>query len=204
MKLLEEWDNEPSRVHAIGLHGYQHRRDHDAGGNLQSELGARGQTKISTARNLCVVVGKSDGRKGTRREHRDPDETVAEVGPQQRGNDDGNHDEQAAHGGRAGFFLVSFGSFFADVLPDLKIAEATDNERTHDQRGEEGGKAGERGAEGYVAENAERRNIMLQLDEQQPVEQSASVPLGTFIDLEKHSPRSHGGVEQASATLCLT
>ena len=65
--------------------------------------------------------------------HRDPDEAVAQVGPQQSWDHDGDRDQQAAHGGRAGFFLMSLGAFFADVLADLKFAQAVDDERADDQ-----------------------------------------------------------------------
>ena len=47
--------------------------------------------------------------------------------------------------------------FFANVLADLKFAQPADDQRPNDQRGEQSGQAGERSAEGQVAEDAERR-----------------------------------------------
>ena len=90
----------------------------------------------------------------------DPDKAIAQVGPQQRGDDDGNRNQQAAHGGRACFFLMSLGAFFADVLADLKFAQAVDDHRTNDQSGEQGGQAGEGSAKRQIAENAEWREVM--------------------------------------------
>ena len=84
-------------------------------------LARAGQTEIAAVRHLCVVVGESDGGEGAGGEHGDPDEAIAQIGPQQRGHNDRDDDQQAAHGGRAGFFLVSFRAFFADVLADLEI-----------------------------------------------------------------------------------
>ena len=42
-------------------------------------------------------------------------------------------DQQSAHGRRAGFFLMGLRAFFADVLADLKFAQAADDERSDDQ-----------------------------------------------------------------------
>src|SRR6266404_8003664 len=71
---------------------------------------------------------------------------------------------------------MSLRTFFADVLSNLEVTQPVDHQRPHDERGEQCGKAGERSAERQVTEDAERRKIVLQLHEQQPVEQSASVP----------------------------
>ena len=116
-------------------------------------------------RDLCVVVGESYSGVGAGGEYGDPDEAVAEVGPEQRGDDDRDDDEQSAHGGRAGFFLMRLRAFFADVLADLEIAQAVDNERADNECGEKRREAGKRRAERDVTENAEWRNVMLQLEE---------------------------------------
>src|SRR5215470_18072865 len=165
MKLLEEWNDQLRGVHVVGLHRDQHGSDHDAGGDLQSELGAAGETEVATMRHLGVVVGETDGGVSARGEHRQPNETVAEVSPEQGGNNDRDHDQQAAHGRRACFFLVSFGSFFANELTDLEIAEPSNDERAYDERGEQRSKAGEGGAKSDVPKNAERCNVVLQFQE---------------------------------------
>src|SRR3954462_3828356 len=58
---------------------------------------------------LCVVVGESDGGKRTSGKNSDPHETVAQVGPEKRGHDDRDDDQQSPHGGLAAFFLWAFG-----------------------------------------------------------------------------------------------
>ena len=131
--------------------------DHDAGRDLQAEFGACGQAQIAAVRHLGVIVGESDGGEGAGGEYGNPDEAVAQVRPQQRRNDNRDDDQQSAHGGRARFFLVSLGTLFANVLPDLEFAQTVDDQRTHDQRGEQRGKAGERRAERQIAKNAEWR-----------------------------------------------
>src|ERR1039458_490755 len=70
---------------------------------------------------------------------------------------------------------MSFRTLFANVLSDLEFTQAADDQRAHDQGRKRSREAGECSAEGDVAKDAEWRNRMLQLDEQQPVEQSASV-----------------------------
>ena len=125
-------------------------------------------------RHLRIVICESDGCEGEGGEYGDPDETIAQVGPEQRRDDDGDDDEQASHGWRTGFFLVGFWAFLANVLPDLEITQSADDEWPNNQGGKERGQAGEGGAEGDVAEDAERGNVVLQLQEQQPVEQLAS------------------------------
>src|SRR6202158_593682 len=124
---------------------------------------------------LGVVVGESDGGERTSRKHGNPYEAIAQVRPKQCRDDDCDDNQQPAHGGRTGFLLVSLGALFANELSDLELAQATDDERSYDESGEQGGKTSECRAEGDIAKDAERRNIVLQLDEQQPVEQSASV-----------------------------
>ncbi len=69
---------------------------------------------------------------------------------------------------------MRLGTFFADELADLKFAQAVDDQRAHDQSYKQRGKTGKRSAEREVAKDAEGREVMEQLDEQQPVKQCAS------------------------------
>jgi hypothetical protein len=55
---------------------------------------------------------------------------------------------------------MSFGPFFADVLSDLKFAEAIDHKRTNDESREQCGQTGERGPKSQIAEDAKWREIM--------------------------------------------
>src|ERR1019366_1488429 len=130
--------------------------------------------KIAAMNDLKIVVGKTDGSEGQRGKHGDPDEWIAQVCPEQCRHQDGDGDQQTAHGRRARLSLMSLRTLFADVLPDLEIAQAPDHDRPHDQAGEKGGEAGERCAESQVAKNTEWRKIMEQLQIEQPVKQSAS------------------------------
>src|SRR5581483_7041194 len=139
-----------------------------------AKLGAAGKSQVATMRDLRVVVGESDGGVRAGGKHGDPDKAIAKVRPQQSRHDDCDDDEQAAHGWRARFFLMSFWPLFADILPNLEIAQPPDNEWPNDQSSEERCQTRECSAEGDVTKDAEWRNVMLQLQEQQPIEQSAS------------------------------
>ncbi len=101
----------------------------------------------------------------TQSEHRDPDVRVAEVRPKQGGHDDRDHDEEAAHRGRAGLAEVRFRAFFPDVLPDGQITQLPNEHRTEHNGQKQSRQSRERGAKRIVLENAERRELPEQLFE---------------------------------------
>ena len=68
-----------------------------------------------------VVIGKPDGAECGERKDCQPNEAIAEVGPEQRGDHNRDDNQQPAHGRRPGFFLMSFWALFADVLANLKF-----------------------------------------------------------------------------------
>src|SRR5450432_274216 len=135
------------RVSSVRLHGDKRDGDQKRGQNLQSQLGPSRKAKIPFVDHLLVVVSKSDSGIGDRGKYDDPDKPVTEVGPEQRGYDHRDRDEQSAHGGRAGFFLVCLGSLFANELADLELLQSPDDDRPDDQAREQGRQAGERRAE---------------------------------------------------------
>ncbi len=138
--------------------------------DLIQHLAAGGQTQVAMFGDLGIIVHKADRAIGQQRQHRDPDIGVAQVRPQQRGDHDRNDDQHAAHGGRAGFLLVRLGSFFANVLADLELAQLGDQPRSQRDAEKQRGQAGEGGARGYVAEDAERRNHRRELFVEQEIQ----------------------------------
>ncbi len=123
---------------------------------MESELAAAGEAEVAPFGDLGVVVAETDGAEAEEAEERDPDVGVVEVGPEEGGHDDGDDDQDAAHGGGAGFLLVRLGAFLADVLADLEIAQVVDHPGAEGDAKKERGEAGAGGAEGGVAEDAER------------------------------------------------
>ena len=69
--------------------------------------------------------------------------------------EDGDDNEDSAHSGRAGFFLVRLGAFFADVLADLEFAKFLDDVGPDEHSDEQGRERGEDSAEGEIAEDPE-------------------------------------------------
>src|SRR5229473_1714877 len=174
VELLEEWDQEPGGVLSAVLQSDQCDRNQDAGRPLKAQLGAGSKAEVAAMNNFKVVVGKTDRGEGHRGKHGDPDERIAQVRPEQCRHQNGDGDQQAAHGRSARFFLMRLRSLFADVLPDLEIAQAGNHDRPNDQASKKSGEASERGAESQVTKNTEWRKIMVELQVEQPVEQSAS------------------------------
>src|SRR5690242_16966127 len=93
----------------------------NAYGNLEKELRARGQSQAVPPQDLLVVVPETDGPKGDGHDNDQPEENVAKVSPQERGNNCPEQDQDAAHGGRARLRLVGFWPLLADVLSHLKF-----------------------------------------------------------------------------------
>src|SRR5207248_9862592 len=120
------------------------------------DFAAPGKAEIAAIYDFEIVVSKSDAGEGQRGQDGEPDEAIRQIGPQQGWNDNRDHDQHAAHGGRAGFFGVGFGTLGANVLADLKFAKLADNSGTDDQSHEQGGEAGKGGAKSKITEEAER------------------------------------------------
>ncbi len=114
------------------------QRDGDAGRGerLPEELGARREAEVAALDDLDVVVGETDGAEGQGGEDGDPDEGVGGIGPEHGGQQNGDDDEDAAHGGRARLLQVRLRAVFADVLADLEFAQLLDDVRA-DEHGDE-------------------------------------------------------------------
>ena len=156
-------------------------REHDQGDGdagrrraLPEELGAGGEAEAAALDDLDVVVGKADGAEGERGEDGDPDEGIGGVGPEHGGQQDGDDDEDAAHGGRARLLLVRLGPVFADVLADLELTQLLNDVGPDEQGDQQRGERGEGGAEREIAEDPEGVKEREQLFVEQPVEQEDS------------------------------
>ena len=169
--VLHERHDQARRIKALPLQHNQRNRNGSADDELQQQLLARGEAEITFLRDLRVVVRETDGGKGHRGEHHEPDEGVREIAPQQRGNEDGDADEHAAHGGRAALLLVALRTFFADVLADLKLAQAINDIWPDEQADEQRRQAREDAAKRDVAEDPEVPEVGKELLIEEPIEQ---------------------------------
>src|SRR5260370_18977430 len=171
MKIFKERHNQVGGVASVRLQHNQRYTHGEAGQDLQWEFGARGQSQIAAVNDLNVIVGKYNGSEGQSGTDRQPDEFVGEICPQKRRDQNGNHDQHAAHGGRSSFLGVRLGALLADVLSTLELAQLTDDRRASNQSHEQGGETGKVLAGAQIARNTQRKKMRLKNLIEQPVEQ---------------------------------
>ena len=163
MKLFQEGYHQLGGIHCTALHSDESHRNQNAGQDLQPKFGTGSEAQISPMNNLHVIVGEADSCEGARRSYCNPDKAVGQVGPEERWDNNGDHDQHATHRGSSSFFLVCFGPFLANVLSDLKISQAINYQWADYQAGKERSKTGEGGAKREIAKNSEGRKIMEEL-----------------------------------------
>src|SRR5579872_5466908 len=175
MEALKKWNAELGGILAEALEGEKNGADADAGENLKRKFGNGAQAEIAVQRDFFVVVDKADGTESDSGAESEHGVGVAKIRPQQSGNRDGNNDENTAHGGCAGFGLVSFGAFFANELLDLKSAKFFEDPGLHGERENQRGDAGDGGADGNVAENVEGADVWVESVIEEVVEHFSSL-----------------------------
>ena len=172
-EVLEERHDQARGVQPVVLQGDQGEADRQSRQELVEQLGASGQSEVAAVDHLQIVVGEPDAAVGQRRHHRDPDEAIAQVGPQQRRHHHGDHDQHSAHGRSACLALMGLGAVFANVLADLEVAQSPHHRRADHQSHEQRRQAGECGAKRQIAEDSERADVKNDktLLIEQPIEQ---------------------------------
>jgi hypothetical protein len=105
----------------------QQHRGAQAEHRLPEILPARGQAARIADHELQVIVAEADDAEAHRDAERDPDEAIAQIGPQQRADHDGDDDQGAAHGGRAGLGQMRARPVVAHHLADLVARQARDH-----------------------------------------------------------------------------
>jgi hypothetical protein len=108
---------------------------------------------------FAVVVDPADRAKGDRHGQHDPHETVRKVTPQQRGDDDRNEDQRAAHRRRAGLRKMRLGTVGPNGLADFVRRELAYHRGADDERKYERGQACEHRAQRDVIEDIEDANV---------------------------------------------
>jgi len=171
---LEERDGEAGGEEAELLEHGQGDSHERRGEPLKEQLGAGGEPQAAALDHLDVVVDKADGCEGERGEDGDPDKRIGGDGPEHGGHENGNDDEDAAHGWSAGFLEVRLGAIFADELADLKFVQLLDHPGADKQSDEQRRERGKGGAKREEAEDAKGVKKRIQLFVEQPVKQVAS------------------------------
>ena len=113
-------------------------RDQEAGDAGDQELdpqpGLAGEALVGLLGDLEVVVVEADRAEADGHEQHDPDVGAAEIGPQQRRDEQAREDHQAAHGGRA---LLADEVALRPVGADRLALALPDPQRRDDDRAEE-------------------------------------------------------------------
>ena len=116
------------------------------------------------APDFLVIVPKADDPESHRRTQGEPHKDVAEVRPKQRGNNNAEKDQHAAHGGRSGLGLVRFRPVFADVLANLKFLELPYQPRAQNQGEKQRGQAGVGSPKGNVMKQVEDVEVLMEFE----------------------------------------
>eukprot|EP01022_Parablepharisma_sp_SALTPOND_P026954 TRINITY_DN652_c1_g3_i1.p2 TRINITY_DN652_c1_g3~~TRINITY_DN652_c1_g3_i1.p2 ORF type:complete len:1102 (+),score=458.93 TRINITY_DN652_c1_g3_i1:51019-54324(+) len=141
----------------------QVERGHQADQRLPEILLARAHALRVAIDHLAVVIDPADGAEAERDDQHDPDETVGQVGPQQRGNANADQDQHAAHGRGAGLDQVGLGTVGAHRLADLHAGEHADHGGAGDHADQQGREGGEHRAEGDEVEQAQKAQVLLKI-----------------------------------------
>ncbi len=111
---------------------------------------------------LAVIVDPADHAEAERDEHHDPDETVGQIGPQQRRHGNAEQNQHAAHSRRTGFDEVRLRTVFTNGLADLHRGQLADHRRATDEPDQQRGDGGHHRTESQITEHAQEACVILQ------------------------------------------
>ncbi|KFB67656.1 MAG: hypothetical protein CAPSK01_003099 [Candidatus Accumulibacter vicinus] len=117
-----------------------------------------------------------------------PHVTIAEVTPQQRGDDDGNQNQGSAHGRCAGFDQMRFRAIAPHRLADLLGGQPADQAWSGNEGNDQRGHCRQHRAQGDIPEHIESPHVLCQ-----PLRQHQ----------QHYSPPSGAGTLMALATLSM-
>jgi hypothetical protein len=124
------------------------------------ELPATGQAVRVTIDDLLPVVVPADDAVAQGDDQNGPHVFVGQVAPEQRRDADGDQDQHAAHGRRAGLDEVGLRAVVAHRLADLLGSQPADDGRAGGQRQQHGGHRGKHRAQRDVVEDVEKANVL--------------------------------------------
>ncbi|MNN08042.1 hypothetical protein D3C81_1208850 [compost metagenome] len=151
-------------AHVAGL-GHRERqidRRHQPDQRLPEELLAARHAARVAIHHLAVVIDPADGAVAHRHQQHHPDEAVAPVTPEQRGDADREQHQHPAHGRRARLHEVGLRADRAHGLADLQLGQATDHPRPEAEADHQRGEVGRHRAESQVVDDPQEAVIVLQ------------------------------------------
>src|SRR5258708_8386583 len=175
-------------VRTMGCQNEERCPNHKADEHLKVDFLFRGETQVALLGDFSVVVDKTDDSETDESKKRQENEGVCEIGPKQRRHGSGENDQNATHGGRAGFFLVLLWAFFADVLPDLQFADPADQRWAEGKTKKHSLETRVHSPHGDVAKNIERAEVALQGVVKEVVKHFSALPLRRQSHRPPHPP----------------
>ena len=133
----------------------QHQRRDQRAQELPDEFLRSAESLAAPAPDLQQVIDEADSAEAERDEDRDPYVGIADVGEQDRREQERSEDQQTAHGRRAGLLLMGLRNNVADSLAEVRGPEALDQRRAHRERQRQRGEPREHRAKGLVAQDVE-------------------------------------------------
>jgi len=162
MHAFKEWKNELRGIRAVCRENEKRRANNEADKDLKGEFALGRQAEILLLGDFCVIIDETDCCKREKREQGDENKSISQIRPKENGNGSGKNDKHAAHGGRAGFFLVLLWALFANVLSDLQFPQAANEPRAEDEREKHCREARIDRSNGDVAKHVQRAEVTLQ------------------------------------------
>ncbi len=136
--------------------------DAEADQRLPEIFLARRQAFRVAVHDLAPVIDPADDAEAQRRHQHHPDESVAEVCPQQRGDGDGDQDQRAAHGRRAGLDQMRLRTVVTHGLADLVLGQLANQARADDEGDDERRQRRQHCAQRDVVEDIECAYVLRQ------------------------------------------
>ena len=150
--------------HLVAHHDFgrsaHHRADDDADAHLSHDLELAFEPLLVVAEDLDVVVQEAQQPQPDGRNDHQLNVDVVQPAEQQHGNQHGQKDHHAAHGGRAPFLELAFEAEVADLLADLTALHEADDPLSEGDRNEQRQDDGQRRAERDVLEHARTGQVV--------------------------------------------
>jgi hypothetical protein len=156
---LEEGDDQLRLGAGLGRVG-EEQRGAEAEHRLPEIFPAGRQALRVAVNHLLPVVVPADDAEAERDDEHGPHILVAEIAPEQRGETDGNEDQDAAHGRRAGFDEMGLRAVVAYRLADLLGGQPADDARAGGEGNEQRSHRRQHGTQRDVVEDVEKANVL--------------------------------------------
>src|SRR2546426_911679 len=164
--LLEERKRKLRRVAPRVGEPQEPQAEHERHGDLKSHLLSESQPEGPLPGDLEVVVGEADDPVEEHGYENHPHKGIGEICPEKGGEHHRDQDEEPPHGGCTFLGLVGKRSLGSDLLPNLELAQSSDQTGSEGQADQKGGQSCQRRPEGDVPDDVHDLDGGIQVEEQ--------------------------------------